>query len=85
MACRTRWVFLKGKSAVRIHRELLHERQMSGLHSWTTVYWVSTVGWDEALVRGYIRTQKVRNRQQMIVVKIADKHLASTPPNVEIL
>ena len=26
--------FLKGKSAVRIHRELLHERRMSGLHFW---------------------------------------------------
>ena len=24
--------FLKGKSAVRIHRELLHERRMTGLH-----------------------------------------------------
>ena len=26
--------FLKGKSAVRIHRELLHERRMTGLHFW---------------------------------------------------
>ena len=24
--------FIKGKSAVRIHRELLHERRMTGLH-----------------------------------------------------
>ena len=39
--------FLKGKSAVRIHRELLHERRMSGLHFWATGYWVSTVGRDE--------------------------------------
>ena len=26
--------FLKGKSAVRIHREILKERRMTGLHFW---------------------------------------------------
>ena len=30
--------FLKGKSAVRVHRELLHERRMSGLHFWAPGY-----------------------------------------------
>ena len=40
--------FLKGKSAVRIHRELLKERRMTGLHFWATGYCVSTVGLDEA-------------------------------------
>jgi hypothetical protein len=39
--------FLKGKSAVRIHRELPHERRMTGLHFWSTGYCVSTVGLDE--------------------------------------
>ena len=28
--------FIKGKSAVRIHRELLHERRMTGLHFGST-------------------------------------------------
>lgn len=28
--------FLKGKSAVRIHRERLYERRMTGLHFWAT-------------------------------------------------
>jgi putative transposase len=56
--------FLKGKSAVRIHRELLHERRMSGLHFWTTGYWVSTVDRDETSVRQYIRAQEDRDRQQ---------------------
>jgi putative transposase len=37
--------FLKGKSAVRIHRELLHQRRMTGLHFWAAGYCVSTVGW----------------------------------------
>ncbi len=50
--------FLKGKSAVRIHRELLHERRMTGLHFWATGYWVSTVGLDEQRVRKYIREQE---------------------------
>jgi putative transposase len=43
--------FLKGKSAVRIHRELLHERRMTGRHFWASGYCVSTVGPDETRVR----------------------------------
>jgi putative transposase len=50
--------FLKGKSAVRIHRELLQERRMTGLHFWATGYSVSTVGLDEAQIRRYIRDQE---------------------------
>jgi putative transposase len=56
--------FLKGKSAVRIQRELLKERRMTGLHFWSTGYCVSTVGLDEARVRKYIREQeKLESRQ----------------------
>jgi REP-associated tyrosine transposase len=56
--------FLKGKSAVRIHRELLHERRMSGLSFWAPGYCVSTVGLDEGRVRQYIRDQEeLENRQ----------------------
>lgn len=50
--------FLKGKSAVRIHREILKERRMTGLHFWAKGYCVSTVGLDEAKVRRYIREQE---------------------------
>ena len=50
--------FLKGKSAVRVHRELLHERRMTGLHFWATGYSVSTVGLDEERIRRYIREQE---------------------------
>ena len=56
--------FLKGKSAVRIHRELLHERRMTGLHFWATGSCVSTVGLDEARVRQYIREQEERDNRQ---------------------
>jgi putative transposase len=50
--------FLKGKSAVRIHRDLLQERRMAGLHFWATGYCVSTVGLDEQRIRQYIREQE---------------------------
>ncbi len=50
--------FIKGKSAVRIHRDLLRERRMSGLHFWATGYCVSTVGLDEERIRQYIREQE---------------------------
>jgi len=49
--------FLKGKSAVRIHRQLLHERRMTGLHFWARGYCVSTVGLDEEQIRQYIQEQ----------------------------
>lgn len=54
--------FLKGKSAVRIHRELLKERRMVGLHFWATGYCVSTVGLDEEKVRQYVRDQEKQDR-----------------------
>jgi putative transposase len=50
--------FVKGKSAVRIHRELLRERRMTGLHFWATGYSVSTVGMDEDRIRKYVREQE---------------------------
>jgi putative transposase len=56
--------FLKGKSAVRIHRELLRERRMTGLHFWSTGYCVSTVGLNEDRIRKYIREQAELAAQQ---------------------
>ena len=56
--------FVKGKSAVRTHRELLKERRMTGLHFWATGYCVSTVGLDETRVRQYIREQGELDRRQ---------------------
>ena len=50
--------FLKGKSAVRIHRELMEHRRMTGLHFWATGYCVSTIGSDEKRIRQYIRDQE---------------------------
>ena len=56
--------FLKGKSAVRIHRQLLRERRMTGLHFWATGYSVSTIGLDEQAIRQYVREQEKRDSGQ---------------------
>ena len=56
--------YLKGKSAVRIHRELMRKRRMTGLHIWSTGYCVSTVGLDEAAIRKYIQEQEKHQRDQ---------------------
>ena len=55
--------FVKGKSAVRIHRELLRERRMTGLHFWATGYSVSTIGMDEETIRKYVRDQEDSDRK----------------------
>ena len=57
--------FLKGKSAVRIHRGLLGHRNMTGLYFWATGYCVSTVGLDEATIRKYIRDQEKIQQNQL--------------------
>ena len=50
--------FLKGKSAVRIHRTVLDRKRVTGLHFWARGYCVSTVGLDERTIRKYIREQQ---------------------------
>ena len=56
--------FLKGKSAIRIHREHLgRERNFTGYHFWARGYCVSTVGLDEQTVREYIRNQEVEEKR----------------------
>jgi len=57
--------FLKGKSAVRIHRQILRNKRVTGLHFWSRGYCVSTVGLDEASIRKYIRDQDKLEKQQM--------------------
>ena len=57
--------FLKGKSAIRIHRELLgRERKFTGFHFWARGYCVSTVGLDEETIRAYIRRQEDEEKRQ---------------------
>ena len=54
--------WLKGKSAVRIHREVLKERRVTGLHFWARGYCVSTVGLDTQRVLEYVRDQEKQER-----------------------
>ena len=57
--------FLKGKSAIRIHREYLgRQRNFTGFHFWARGYCVSTVGLDEATIREYIRSQEEEDKRQ---------------------
>ena len=51
--------FLKGKSAVRIHRNVLKAKgTLFGRSFWSRGYCVSTVGLDEKGIREYIRHQE---------------------------
>jgi putative transposase len=57
--------FLKGKSAIRIHRQFLgQKRNFTGLHFWARGYCVSTIGLDEEKIRTYIRDQEVEEQRQ---------------------
>lgn len=56
--------FLKGKSAIRLHREFINKK-VEGKHFWTRGYYVSTVGLNEKEVREYIRNQEKLDKHQM--------------------
>jgi len=56
---------LKGKSAIRIHREHLGQiRNFTGMHFWARGYYVSTLGLDEEKIREYIRSQEEREKKE---------------------
>ena len=57
--------FLKGKSAIRIHREILNVKKLTGLHFWSRGYCVSAVGLDEDTISRYIRNQETHEKQQL--------------------
>ena len=50
--------FLKGKSAIRVHRQYERSERVYGKHFWATGYCVSTVGLDEKVIRAYIQLQE---------------------------
>ena len=57
--------FLKGKSAIRIHRECLgRKRNFPGFHFWARGYCVSTIGLEEQMIRAYIRNQEKEQKRQ---------------------
>ena len=57
--------YVKGKSAIRIHRQFLsRERRFTGFHFWARGYCVSTVVLDEQKIRAYIRDQEEEEKRQ---------------------
>lgn len=56
--------YLKGKSAIRIHRELMKKRgTLFGRSFWARGYCVSTVGLDESAIRQYVREQERHQKE----------------------
>ena len=56
--------YLKGKSAIRIHRELMKTQgTLFGRKFWSRGYCVSTVGLDEQRIRAYVREQEHLDKQ----------------------
>ena len=56
--------YLKGKSAIRIHRDLIGVKgTLFGRSFWACGYCVSTVGLDEARIREYIKNQEKLEKQ----------------------
>ena len=49
--------FMKGKSAIAIARMGGKDRNYTGAHFWARGYAVSTVGFDEEIIKKYIREQ----------------------------
>ncbi len=57
--------YLKGKCAIEIAKNFKgRQRNFSGEHFWARGYFVSTVGLDEDVVRGYIRDQEKNDRSR---------------------
>jgi len=53
--------FLKGKSAIAIARMQGKDRNYTGAHFWARGYAVSTVGFDEEIIKKYIREQSAQD------------------------
>ena len=57
--------YLKGKSAIHIHRQLEGvTRGFTGKHFWSRGYCVSTIGLDEDTIRAYVRDQEHLEKQE---------------------
>ena len=55
--------FIKGKSAIHLARVYGERKQnYAGQSFWARGYFVSTVGWDEATIRDYIRNQEQEDK-----------------------
>lgn len=57
--------YLKSKSAIRIHRQLLKTKgTLFGRSFWARGYCVSTVGYDEHQIKAYIQEQEQLQKEE---------------------
>lgn len=49
---------MKGKTALYVANKYAKKRKYRGYHFWARGYFVSTIGYDEQVVRRYIRNQE---------------------------
>ena len=57
--------YLKGKSAIRMHRDLMKAKgTLFGRKFWARGYCVSTVGLDERAIREYVKHQEKHDREE---------------------
>jgi putative transposase len=55
---------LKGKSTILINQKYVKQRNFRGLHFWSRGYCVSTTGYDEQVIRNYIRNQEDTDKKE---------------------
>ena len=55
--------FLKGKTALYVANRYARKRKYKGYHFWARGYFVSTTGYQEEVVRRYIRNQEKQDKQ----------------------
>lgn len=64
---------MKGKSAIRIHREYLGRAQnFTGFHFWSRGYCVSTVGLEEQQIIDYIKEQEEHEKKEEQLALLLD-------------
>lgn len=56
---------LKGKSTIMLNQKYIRQRNFKGLQFWSRGYCASTTGYDEGIIRNYIRDQEVREKQEL--------------------
>ena len=72
--------FIKGKSAIRIHREHLgRRRNFTGFHFWARGYCVSTVGLEEQTIREYIQNQEEHEKREEQLELLASRRPSRQP------
>jgi len=54
---------LKGKSTILINQKYVKQRNFRGLCFWSRGYCASTTGYDEGVIRNYIRCQEEKDKQ----------------------